>query len=165
MRIGEICALKWSDIDMNAELISVNKTLYRISNPAGNNPKTIILIDSPKSKKSVRKIPIPTFMIYRLSKIKENCNSEDYFLTCTCKFIEPRSYREHYKSFLRSANIPYRNFHVLRHTFATECIRCGIDVKTVSELLGHSSVKITLDRYVHSSMDDKRRQLQKLYSF
>lgn len=165
MRIGEICALKWSDIDMNAQLISVSKTLYRINNPAGNDPKTIIVIDAPKSKKSLRKIPVPTFMIRRLAEIKENCEPENYFLTCSGKFIEPRAYRERYKNFLKSADIPYKNFHVLRHTFATECIRCGIDVKTVSELLGHSSVKITLDRYVHSSIDDKRRQLQKLYSF
>lgn len=164
MRIGEICALKWSDIDMNTQLISVSKTLYRINNPAGNDPKTIIVIDAPKSKKSLRKIPIPSFMIQRLTEIKENCEPENYFITCSTKFIEPRAYRERYKNFLRSADIPYKNFHVLRHTFATECIRCGIDVKTVSELLGHSSVKITLDRYVHSSMDDKRRQLQKLYA-
>lgn len=164
MRIGEICALKWSDIDMNAQFISVSKTLYRINNPAGNDPKTIIVIDAPKSKKSLRKIPIPSFMIQRLTEIKENCEPENYFLTCSAKFIEPRAYRERYKNFLKSADIPYKNFHVLRHTFATECIRCGIDVKTVSELLGHSSVKITLDRYVHPSMDDKRRQLQKLYA-
>lgn len=146
MRIGEICALKWSDIDMNAQLISVSKTLYRINNPDGNEPKTIIVIDAPKSKKSLRKIPVPSFMIRRLAEIKENCEPENYFLTCSGKFIEPRAYRERYKNFLRSADIPYKNFHVLRHTFATECIRCGIDVKTVSELLGHSSVKITLDR-------------------
>ncbi len=165
MRIGEVCALKWSDIDMNAQLISVSKTLYRINNPTGNDPKTIILIDAPKSKKSLRKIPVPTFMIKRLAEIKENCEPENYFLTCSNRYIEPRAYRERYKNFLKTADIPYKNFHVLRHTFATECIRCGIDVKTVSKLLGHSNVKITLDRYVHSSMDDKRRQLQKLYAF
>lgn len=165
MRIGEVCALKWSDIDMNAQLISVSKTLYRIKNPAGNEPKTIIVTDAPKSRKSVRKIPVPTFMIQRLAEFKRNCDPENYFLTCSNRYIEPRAYRERYKNFLKTADIPYKNFHVLRHTFATECIRCGIDVKTVSELLGHSNVKITLDRYVHSSMDDKRRQLQKLYAF
>lgn len=165
MRIGEICALKWSDIDVETQLISINKTLYRIKNPAENNPKTLIIIDTPKSRNSIRKIPIPTFMLRRLTEMKRNCSSDSYFLTCSNRYIEPRSYRERYKNFLKSADIPYRNFHVLRHTFATECIRCGIDVKTVSELLGHSSVKITLDRYVHSSMEDKCRQLQKLYTF
>ncbi|MCM1060910.1 MAG: site-specific integrase [Eubacterium sp.] len=165
MRIGEICALKWSDIDMYDQLISVSKTLYRIKNPAGNEPKTIIVTDAPKSRKSVRKIPVPTFMIQRLAEFKRNCDPENYFLTCSNRYIKPRSYRVRYKNFLNNLDIPYKNFHVLRHTFATECIRCGIDVKTVSELLGHSNVKITLDRYVHSSMDDKRRQLQKLYTF
>ena len=164
MRIGEICALKWSDIDLNTQLISVNKTLYRIKNPAGNNPKTIIIIDAPKSRNSIRKIPIPPFMITRLSDMKNNCFADSYFLTCSNNHTEPRAYRERYKNFLKSVDVPYRNFHVLRHTFATECIRCGIDVKTVSELLGHSSVKITLDRYVHPSIEDKCRQLQKLYA-
>lgn len=165
MRIGEVCALKWSDIDMDDQLISVSKTLYRIKNPAGNEPKTLIVIDAPKSRKSVRKIPVPPFMIQRLTEFKEKSNPENYFLTCSNRYIEPRTYRERYKNFLKTADIPYKNFHVLRHTFATECIRCEIDVKTVSELLGHSNVKITLDRYVHSSMDDKRRQLRKLYAF
>ena len=164
MRIGEICALKWSDIDLNDQIISVRKTLYRIKNPARNSPKTIVVIDAPKSRKSVRKIPIPSFMMQRLMEFKRNCDFQNYFLTCTNNFIEPRAYRERYKNFLKTAGISYKNFHVLRHTFATECIRCGIDIKTVSELLGHSSVKITLDRYVHTSMDDKRRQLRKLYA-
>lgn len=164
MRIGEICALKWSDIDLNLQLISVNKTMYRIKNPAENSPKTIVIIDTPKSRSSIREIPIPTFMIDELANMKKNYSGDSYFLTGNKRYLEPRAYRERYKSFLKSASIQYRNFHVLRHTFATECIACGVDVKTVSELLGHSSVKITLDRYVHSSMENKRRQLEKLYA-
>lgn len=164
MRIGEICALKWSDIDLNTQLITVNKTLQRIKNPNGNIPKTIVTIDTPKTQNSLRKIPVPTFMLMQLASLKKLCKSEAYFLSCKSKCVEPRAYREQYKSFLKSVGLPYRNFHVLRHTFATECISCGIDVKTVSELLGHSSVKITLDRYVHSSMENKRKQLEKLYA-
>lgn len=163
MRIGEICALKWSDIDLNLQLISVNKTMYRIKNPAGNSPKTIVVTDTPKSRSSIREIPIPPFMLDELADMKKNYSCDSYFLTGSERYLEPRAYRERYKSFLRSAGVLYRNFHVLRHTFATECIVCGVDVKTVSELLGHSSVKITLDRYVHSSMENKRRQLEKLY--
>ena len=164
MRIGEICALKWVDIDLQSQLISVNKTLQRIKNPHEDKPKTIVIIDKPKSSKSVRKIPVPTFMLIRLAELKKNNAPESYFLTCSMKYTEPRAFQNHYKNFLESLDISYRNFHVLRHTFATECIGCGIDVKTVSELLGHSSVKITLERYVHPSMDNKRRQLEKLYA-
>lgn len=120
MRIGEVCALKWSDININDHLISVSKTLYRIKNPAGNNPKTIIMIDAPKSRKSTRKIPVPLFMIQRLTEFKRNCDPENYFLTYSNRYIEPRAYRERYKNFLKTADIPYKNFHVLRHTFAAE---------------------------------------------
>ena len=165
IRIGELCALKWSDIDLASQLISVSKTLQRIQNPSGDSPKTIVVIDKPKSSKSIRKIPVPTFMLLRLAELKKRAASDSYFLTCSGKYTEPRAFQERYRKLLKSLDIPYRNFHVLRHTFATECISCGIDVKTVSELLGHSSVKITLERYVHPSMENKRRQLEKLYAF
>lgn len=165
LRIGEICALKWSDIDLSNQVIHVRKTLQRIKNPNDVIPKTVIIIDEPKSSKSVRDIPIPTFMIPQLIKIGRNLDPKSYFITCSPRFIEPRTYQFRYKAFLKSIDVPYKNFHVLRHTFATECIRLGIDVKTVSELLGHTSVKITLERYVHSDIDMKRKQLEKLYAF
>lgn len=164
LRIGEICALKWEDIDLVNQVIQVRKTLQRIKNPNAVSPKTIVVIDEPKSAKSIRDIPIPTFMLYQLGKIKRNVNSDSYFLTCSSNYTEPRTYQYRYKTFLKHIEVPYKNFHVLRHTFATECIRLGIDVKTVSELLGHASVKITLERYVHSNMDMKRKQLEKLYA-
>lgn len=163
MRIGEVCALKWSDIDLSSQLISVDKTLQRIKNSYGNSPKTIVIIDKPKSSKSVRKIPVPTFMLTRLAELKNQTSANSYFLTCSIKHTEPRAFQKRYKKLLQTLDIPYRNFHILRHTFATECISCGIDIKTVSEFLGRSSVKITLERYVHPSMETKRRQLEKLY--
>lgn len=124
----------------------------------------MVIIDKPKSAKSIRDIPIPTFMLSQISKIKRNVNPDCYLLTQSVKYTEPRTYQYRYKAFLKHIGVPYKNFHVLRHTFATECIRLGIDVKTVSELLGHASVKITLERYVHSNMDMKRKQLEKLYA-
>lgn len=163
LRIGEICALQWGDIDLIGNVIHVRKTLTRIQNPDGGKPKTVVIIETPKSKKSIRDIPIPTFMLERLAEIKDHHRNDDYFLTGTQKYTEPRSYSSRYKSYLRRVGVSYKNFHVLRHTFATECIRLGIDVKTVSVLLGHSSVKITLERYVHSDMEMKRQQLEKLY--
>jgi len=165
LRIGEICALKWSDIDLANQVIHVRKTLQRIKNPDDIVPKTVIIIDEPKSSKSVRDIPVPTFMMPILTEIGRDVDPQDYFITCAQRFIEPRTYQFRFKSFLKSIDVPYKNFHVLRHTFATECIRLGVDVKTVSELLGHASVKITLERYVHSDMDMKRKQLEKLYAF
>ncbi len=90
-------------------------------------------------------------------------NNNDYFLTGTLKYTEPRRYQYHYKKLLERAGVPYRKFHSLRHTFATTCIKKGVDVKTVSELLGHSSVKITLERYMHLDMDTMREQLAGLY--
>jgi integrase len=163
LRIGEICALKWSDINILTQTIHVRKTLQRIKNSSGDNPKTVVIIDEPKSDKSIRDVPIPTFMLLKLAEIKNTTNANTYFLTCKERYTEPRTYQSRYKTFLKSIGVEYKNFHVLRHTFATECIRLGIDVKTVSELLGHASVKITLERYVHSDMEMKRKQLEKLF--
>ena len=164
LRIGEICALTWADIDTAEQLIHVRKTLYRIANQDDSAQKTAIVIDMPKSKSSLRDVPIPTFLLEPIARLKANQDSQNYFLTCSPKPTEPRTYTLRFKSFLKRIGVPYRNFHSLRHTFATECIKSGVDVKTLSELLGHSSVKITLDRYVHSDMQLKRRQLEKLYS-
>ncbi len=165
MRIGELCALKWDDIDLANGTIKVSKTLCRIKNPSGDAPKTIIVITPPKSKKSLRSIPIPSCLIPMLSELKCHNSGEDYFLTGCNKYTEPRAFSEKYKHYLKRIGVPYKNYHVLRHTFATACIRQGVDVKTVSELLGHSSVKITLEKYVHPDMDMKRTQLEKLYSY
>ena len=163
MRIGEICALKWEDIDFETLSVHVSKTLQRIKNTDADFPKTVLIIDAPKSEKSNREMPIPTFMISKLNELKEYADKDNFFLTNSTVPLEPRSYSILYSSYLKELNIEYKSFHVLRHTFATECIRYGVDVKSVSELLGHSSVKITLERYVHSDIETKRRQLEKLY--
>ena len=164
LRIGELCALTWEDIDIAEQLIYVRKTLFRIANQGHSEQKTTIVIDTPKSKSSLRDVPIPTFLLEPIARLKANQYSQNYFLSCSSRPDEPRTYTERYKSFLRRIGVPYRNFHSLRHTFATQCVKSGVDVKTLSELLGHSSVKITLDRYVHSDMQLKRKQLEKLYS-
>lgn len=164
LRIGEICALTWEDIDVSQRLIHVRKTLFRIDNPEQTYPKTVVITDTPKSKHSIRSVPIPTFMYGIISRMKQSRTDNDFFLTCSPHNTEPRTYSMRYRTFLKRLGIPYRSFHALRHTFATECIKSGVDVKTLSELLGHSSVKITLDRYVHSDMELKRQQLEKLYA-
>ena len=164
MRIGELCALTWGDIDLARQIIHISRTLFRIKNPNGTEPKTIVVIDSPKSRSSVRDVPVPPFLLSVLARLKHTQSSSYFFLTCSPQPTEPRSYTLRYKTFLNSIGVSYRKFHSLRHTFATECIKNGVDVKSLSELLGHSSVKITLERYVHSDMELKRRELEKLYS-
>ena len=102
-------------------------------------------------------------MLGRLSEMKRHRNNNDYFLSGSNRIIEPRSYQYHYERLLKAAKVSYREFHSLRSTFATTCINKGIDVKTVSELLGHSSVKVTLERYMHTDMELKREKLAGLY--
>lgn len=160
IRIGEVCALKWADIDLDDKVMHIGKTLQRIKNPTDGAPKTLVTITEPKSHKSIRDIPIPTFLLPVLQKSRRN--SECYFLTSSTSYTEPRTLSFKYKKCLNELGIKYRNFHCLRHTFATKCIRAGVDIKTLSELLGHSSVQITLDRYVHSDLEIKRIQIEKL---
>ncbi len=160
IRIGEVCALKWLDIDLDNKVMHIGGTLQRIKNPTGGTPKTLVTITEPKSRKSIRDIPIPAFLLPVLEKLQRS--GDCYFLTASPNFTEPRTLSFKYKKCLNDLGIKYRNFHCLRHTFATKCIRAGVDIKTLSELLGHSSVQITLDRYVHSDLEVKRMQIEKL---
>ena len=159
MRIGEICALKWSDIDLQSGIIRISKTVQRINDKIGNS-KTKIIVGSPKSRTSEREIPIPNFLVNILNKRRQNENN--YILSGTHKLIEPRTMQNRFKSVLKKCGIRNVNFHLLRHTYATVCIENGFDAKTVSELLGHSNVNITLNRYVHSSLDTKKKYVEKL---
>ena len=156
MRIGEICALQWKDIDLKNRLIYVNKTLQRIYEKdfCGDSTSKVI-ITNPKSIKSIREIPISHSLYSLLDKLI-CADSENYVLTGTREFMEPRAYRKHYEVFLKRNHIRHICFHELRHTFATCCIESGADCKVVSELLGHASVNTTLNLYVHPRMEDKR---------
>ena len=162
MRIGEICALRWGEIDINNKLIKVRNTLSRISS-SDSEKKTKIIIDTPKSKNSVRDLPIPIALVNDIYRIALHHSDNDFFLTGTHHPMEPRSYRNHYRNMLSKSGVPYRKFHTLRHTFATYCISKGIDIKTVSTLLGHSSIKISLDRYVHPNLESEREKLSNIY--
>lgn len=161
LRLGELCALKWSDIDVENECICISKTISRINNTNDSKEKTKIIIDSPKTESSSRIIPLPSKIVYHLNQRSPN-DDQKYFLTRTDKFIEPRNYYEKYKKFLASCGIEKHTFHALRHSFATRCIEKGFDAKILSEILGHSNVKITLDRYVHPSLERKRQCMQLL---
>ena len=166
LRIGEICALQWKDVDLINSTISVNKTVLRIKNITPNaTTKTRLIMSSPKTASSKRVIPIPRTLSDMLLNIRKKSVSEnDYVLTGMNYFIEPRNYYERYKRYLKECHIIGFDFHALRHTFATRCIEAGIDPKVLSEILGHASVRITLDLYVHPSDEIKRTSLEKLFS-
>ncbi len=156
LRIGELCALQWKNIDIENKKIYVNKTLVRIQNPdKDSKKKTIIIIDEPKSTSSIREIPIPHFLLSIIIQLAKDITPDTFLISGTSKFIETRTYFNRYKKILKKTNLDTYNFHALRHTFATRCIENGFDPKTLSEILGHSSVKITLERYVHPSYENK----------
>lgn len=162
LRLGEICALQWKDIDLAHKLFHVRKTVQRIYWPS-DAQRTQVIIGPPKTKAAIRDIPITSALEAYLEKYYYNCCMEDYVISFSHKkFTDPRTYQKKYKNYIEDSGLRYRNFHCLRHTFATRCIENGIDIKSLSEILGHSNVNITLNRYVHSSMEQKRSQLEKL---
>ncbi|MCI6060829.1 MAG: site-specific integrase [Dorea sp.] len=159
IRIGELCALTWDDISIESNVISINKTMQRLQ-MRNCDKKTTIIISEPKSQCSIREIPITTILAELLNKqpIKEG-----YILTGRKnKYVEPRIMQNRIKTVMKDCEIKDAHFHTLRHTFATRCIEVGFDVKSLSEILGHSSVNITLNRYVHPSMQLKRQNIEKL---
>lgn len=159
LRIGEICPLQWKDVDLEKRIFSVTKTMQRIQCTTETN-KTKLIITDPKSESSRRQIPIPDCMMSFLLKYKGKPN--EYVLTGTEKPIEPRAMQYRFRTILKNAKLPSIHFHALRHIFASNCIKLGFDVKALSEILGHSSVEITLNRYVHSSFDQKREYMERV---
>lgn len=159
LRLGEICALRWKDIDLESRIFRIRHTIYRVL-AENSGKKTALTISSPKTLASVRDIPIPEFM-YPLLKEKMS-SPEDYLLTGSPFYIDPRTYQNHFKRILRDCGMRNITYHCLRHTFATNCVILNFDIKTLSEILGHANTSITLNRYVHSSLHQKQRQMQKL---
>jgi len=161
MRIGEICSLKWENIDLSNKRIYVENTMQRVYNK--KDKTTDVIIDRPKTDSSIRSIPVNTKLYNILKSLKNKFNREDYFLSgSNLKYIEPRNYQYYFKSILRKCDLKPYKFHILRHTFATHCIDVGMDAKSLSEILGHSDVKITLGIYVQSNDKIKQKFLEKL---
>lgn len=157
MRIGEICALQWKDVDINNKLIHVNKTIMRVYLDEIEK-KTEIEIGTPKTTSSDRHIPILKDIFPLVKKFASLYNPEYYVCSCAEKYIEPRTFRNYYKSFiLDKVKLDHCiKFHGLRHTFATMLIENKMDIKTVSTILGHSDISTTLDVYTHPSEETKR---------
>ncbi len=162
IRIGELCALKWKHISLTEKTVKIEQTMQRLQyESVTEENKTRIIVTEPKSSSAYRTIPLPDFMINIIMPFA-GCPDEYVLSDNGCSVTEPRTMQNHFKSYLADGNIKDTNFHALRHTFATRCVEAGFDIKTLSEILGHASVKITLDRYVHSSMELKRLSMDKL---
>ena len=164
VRIGELCALQWKDIDTDTGYVSVNKTIARIylMDENGKN-RTEVVIDTPKTQNSLREIPIYNELLKLLKPLKRIVNPEYYVLTNSPTPLEPRTYRNYYKKLMKTLNVPNIKFHGLRHSFATRCIESNCDYKTVSVLLGHSNINTTLNLYVHPNLNQKKKCINKMF--
>ena len=157
LRIGEICGLKDSDFNFETQTLNVSRTLQRVYKKDLNGiGKSKLIETSPKSRTSTREIPLSQILLPIFNRFNV-MGSTNYFLSGTEKCIEVRTYRSFFENFLIQNNIEKFNFHSLQHTFATRCIEAGADCKTVSEILGHATVNMTLNLYVHPQMEQKRR--------
>lgn len=167
LRLGEVCSLRWENINTDEGFLHVCRTVQRLSLP-GSSPdrqKSFLLLAEPKSSTSNRLVPIPSFLLPRLCYYQNRSSPDHFILTdCAQSPMEPRTFQYQYKRCLAQAGLRYLNFHALRHTFATRCITIGMDPKTLSEILGHSDLKITLDYYFHSSFEFKKHQMERLTS-
>lgn len=160
IRLGELLALTWDDIDFDKKLMLIRKTSYS----AKIEGKYVIVIDKPKTKKSNRIIPLPDKLINLLIIHKNNSTSDFIISTRNNTIVEVRSYQRTFDSILSKCNIQHYNYHCLRHTFATRALELGMDIKTLSEILGHTNVSITLNRYAHSLLDYKIQEMNKVIS-
>ena len=159
LRIGELCALQWKNFDFTNKILHIRKTVQRMS-IFGSDRKTEVKITAPKSESSARDIPLPVFLLEKLSVYKGN--PDDYVVSGCEKLVEPRTFANRYKALLRKANVSSRKFHCLRHTFATIALQQSFDVKALSEILGHSNANITMRVYIHSSMERKSACMDRL---
>lgn len=157
LRIGELLALTWNDIDFSKSALSVTKTCRD-----GNvNGKHCLISDTPKTENSQRNIPLSKPILSLLRELKKDSRS-DYVIADNDDCVFVRSYQRTFELLLKRLNIPHKGFHALRHTFATRALECGMDVKTLSEILGHKNATITLNRYAHSLWEHKTEMMNKL---
>lgn len=163
LRIGELCALEWSDISLESGTIYIHQNIQRVQMKENSEKKTEIVITTPKSQCSIRTIPIPEFIISVLKNA--DIKRQGYLLTGNNRYLEPRTMENYFHKILDEISIRQVNFHTLRHTFATRCIEVGFDIKSLSEILGHANVNITLNRYVHPPLQLKKENMERLSVF
>ena len=158
LRIGELLALEWDDLDFKTGLISINKTCYygRTENSSYER-----ITYSPKTKSSIRIIPLPKAILSELKEQKKRAETR-YIIESKGKPVAIRVYQKSFETLLKKLDVPYKNFHSLRHTFATRALECGMDVRTLAEILGHKNPTVTLNRYAHSLMEHKVQMMNRL---
>lgn len=162
LRIGEVCALVWDDIDVEMGGVNISKTLQRIYVVEGSERHTELIIDTPKSRNSIREIPLAKDLLKMIRPLKKVVKGSSYVLTNSARPVEPRTYRNYYRRLMRQLDMPDLKFHGLRHSFATRCIESQCDYKTVSVLLGHSNIRTTLNLYVHPNMEQKKKCVEQM---
>lgn len=163
LRIGEVCALRWSDIDIDAGTICIERTIGRIYIIEGEKKHTELIIGTPKTKNSYREIPMCKELLSLVKPLTKVVNQDYYILTNENAPTEPRTYRTYYKKLMKQLDMPELKFHGLRHSFATRLIESNCDYKTVSVLLGHSNISTTLNLYVHPNMEQKKKCIAKMF--
>lgn len=162
LRIGELCALRWRDVSLANATVTVSATMQRLPSFDGSGPaKTVISIDEPKSSASARTIPLTKAAVALCQRFLPP-DGDAYLLTGTESYMEPRTLQYRFHHYIKECGLENVHFHTLRHTFATRCVEVGFEVKSLSEILGHANTSITLNRYVHSSMELKRNKMEKL---
>ena len=167
MRLGELCALKWRDISIKKGTLQVSHTLQRIQDfSSRDGRRTKVVYDRPKTRQSIREIPIPRFLLEILYYHSRQVSPDAFFLTGShTKYVEPRNYQYYFQMLLKQVQLPRMKFHSLRHSFATRCMETGFDMKSLSEILGHANVNITMSCYIHSSMERKQEQMNWLMPY
>lgn len=165
LRIGEICAMRWKNISLKSGTLRVDATMQRIRDTDSEGErKTKILVGDPKSNTSVRTIPLSESLIEFCTQNDPHCQAA-FVLTGTEEYMEPRKLQRRIAKYTKECGLEGVHFHTLRHTFATRCMEIGFDLKSLSEILGHAKTSTTLDRYVHSSLNTKRSNMEKLDCF
>lgn len=160
LRVGEVCALAWDDVDLEKSVLEVRHTLSSVF-ARDTARKTELILDEPKSPSSRRQIPIPSTLFEMLRRRRESSRGE-FVVSDGESFVSVRTYEARWRRTADACGLAHVNYHALRHTFATRCIEAGMDAKSLSELLGHAGVSVTLNTYVHPSLELKRSQLEKL---
>ena len=163
LRIGEVCALQWKDVDIERGVLLIRKTVERVYILDGEQRHTELMIGHPKTMNSVREVPMTTELYRMLKPFRKVVNPDFYLLTNEPVPTEPRTYRNYYKRLMEKLGIPQIKFHGLRHSFATRCIESNCDYKTVSVILGHSSINTTLNLYVHPNTEQKKKCIDKMF--
>ena len=164
MRLGEVCALKWSDIDWEKKTITVRRTVQRIARQGAeaSSSKTILMVGTPKSTRSHRVLPVPAFILDGLRAMLSQPSASAYVFGAAERAAEPRTIQRRFQRLMERLGIAGAHFHPLRHSFATRLLELGVDIKTVSALLGHGSARTTLDFYAHSLLEQQRSAMERL---